>query len=240
MSGYNETSSLGYGNIFRGSQGVSSIKENTIIGLNTSMVIDFAPSAGEMLKLEVDTRAWGYNGGKTEFSPGDEPVYLGFKTNDVVITQHTIGIPEPCGWVKAGYDNDDSYNGGTEAFTMVETFLVANDLILNLKYPIPATKEGEVKIEWLGQPALVVGFKAFKTRVFFEDPIIGTCRITYPSEFCAFRIVNTPLELSVGIEDEIVTSYTIPIYMKAYHTSKDDQAEWAAKFSIQEDINWGS
>jgi len=57
--------------------------------ITTSIVINFKAEAGSILKAELDDRATsdgGFNGGDTNFAPGDNPTFLLYKTNDVTVT----------------------------------------------------------------------------------------------------------------------------------------------------------
>lgn len=57
--------------------------------VTTSIVINFEAKTGHILRAEVDDRptsAGGFNNGETTFSPGDNPVFLLYKSSNVTVT----------------------------------------------------------------------------------------------------------------------------------------------------------
>jgi len=57
--------------------------------ITTTLIINFSEDDKAILIAEVDDRATGeggYNNGRTQFSPGDNPVFLLFKSTNVAIT----------------------------------------------------------------------------------------------------------------------------------------------------------
>lgn len=53
--------------------------------VTTSIVVEFKQVGNSLLTAEIDSRPSGMNNGRTSFSPGDSPVFLLFKSDDVTV-----------------------------------------------------------------------------------------------------------------------------------------------------------
>ena len=61
--------------------------------VTTSIVINFEAKTGHILKAEIDDRVasdGGYNNGSTSFTPGDNPVFLLYKSSNVTVTAKIV------------------------------------------------------------------------------------------------------------------------------------------------------
>lgn len=61
--------------------------------ITTSIVISFSTTTDSILKAEIDDRTatdGGYNNGETSFAPGDEPVFLLYKSTNVTVVQRIV------------------------------------------------------------------------------------------------------------------------------------------------------
>jgi hypothetical protein len=60
--------------------------------VTASIVVQFSGSDGGILTAEIDDRPTGYNKGKTSFAPGDAPVFLLYKSDDVIIDDMIVSL----------------------------------------------------------------------------------------------------------------------------------------------------
>jgi len=113
--------------------------EVIVATLNVSFDSEATTSSGT-LKLEIDDRADGLNGGNTSFKPGDDAYYFMFKDDNVTVVQHvvTAGGTAPSG-------------SGTKVIDENVTF--TNSDSSSLGYP----PDGGVTLSWLGRSFEISG-----------------------------------------------------------------------------------
>ena len=143
-----------------------------------------------MLTAEVDARPDGFNGGKTSFTQGDSPVFLVFKTSDVTIDsiKPSAGAIQPLG---AG------------------NFLVEQDLqfVDNSGVVLSKPISGSFLTQkWLGVDLGTLSLVG-QTSVVTSNPpgdTPGVNRVTFNSQFQAYRIANINVPLNGETEFPVV------------------------------------
>ena len=109
--------------------------EVVVATLNVSFDADTESTTGN-LKLEIDDREDGLNGGDTSFSPGDDAYYFLFKDSNIDVVSHVT---------TAGGTAPASPSSGTKDIDENITF--SNSDTGSLGYP----PDGSVTMKWLGR-----------------------------------------------------------------------------------------
>lgn len=110
--------------------------EVVVATLNVSFSEDATGTSG-VLKLEIDDREDGGNGGDTSFSPGDEPVFFMFKGDNVNLITTTP---------RTTSGGVTSFPPGNVLKDIDENITFSNSSTASLGYP----PEGSVTKVWLG------------------------------------------------------------------------------------------
>jgi len=157
-----------------------SIEEQVTLAriVNRIRILDEVDTASGLLAAEVDSREDGYNQGRTQFVPGDQPALLIFKSDDVEIEDVTPS---------AG--NIAPLAGGT--MEVEETLQFANSDTATLRYPTTALTSSKWLGRDLGTPELV---DAMTVKV----PAAGVAMllVTYDAAFEARRLSGVPAQLA--------------------------------------------
>lgn len=112
--------------------------EVVVATLNVSF--DSSSTTNGTLKLELDDRVDGLNGGETSFGPGEDAFYFIFKDSDVTVVEH----------IATAGGISDSGNGTK---TINENVTFTNSDTGSLGYP-PANT---VSLSWMGRSYEVIG-----------------------------------------------------------------------------------
>ena len=152
-------------------------------GAVASLVVQFGSeeAAQYMLQAEVDGRDasdGGLNKGKTNFIPGDEVYFLVYKSTELgtPVLSHTL--PSPGTVTSAG-------SGSIEVDEFV-TFANATEASL----PHPANN-GAVSIS-LMPGSTAPGLKQLGDKLVTSEPALAVVRVTYTSNYLAYRISGVP------------------------------------------------
>src|SRR5258706_2149043 len=163
-------------------------------GISDDIVVNFCDSGDAILTAEIDSRADGYNGGKTSFNIGDEPVILVRKTNNVTITSIITSLGT-CSQFATGSTNEEEF----------------------LTYP--QTKEADVSKPvdsnfvslWYGNDlgaVKVVGQKKVSLTSTSPNTQAGVLGVTYASNFIAYKLTGIPSTVNVKTVFEVLILFT--------------------------------
>lgn len=152
-----------------------------IYDISATLVVDFENTAGDgsVLLAEIDNRSDGYNDGDTSFIATDEPAYLLYKTDDVIIDSYVSTLVSPNGTI---------ITLATETREVEKILVFANTNKATLTYPI---KSG-FDFKWLGKNPGVNLSPDGQITITTPSDIIAVARVTYNTEFTAYRMTNTP------------------------------------------------
>lgn len=161
--------------------------------ITTSLVVDFAPSAGDagsLLIAEVDAflaSEGGLNGGDTSFSPGDSPGYLLYFTADVTILTHLASL----GLITSL---------GTRVVNVTEfiTFQDTNESSLS------KPSIGAPAIIWVGNNLGATTMNANRTKVIAATKGVAVAQAVYTATAHQFRLNNIPTVVSGLTEYEVL------------------------------------
>lgn len=164
--------------------------EVVVATLNVNFDADTTAASG-VLKLEIDDREDGLNGGDTSFSPGDNVYFFMFKDDSVTLTttvpQRTAG-----GITSAG--------SGTKSVDEYITF--SNSDTASLGYP----PDGAVSMEWVGscyrlnRTTLVLNttlpeVDGSELRMAGGIQVIGILHCTYQSTGSLWKLSGVPRDI---------------------------------------------
>ena len=163
--------------------------EVVVATLNVSFQ-DETDGASGVLKLEIDDREDGLNGGDTSFKPGDTPGFFLFKDDNVTL----VVLP------KASASNPVPQGLGTKDVDENVTF--SNSDTASLGYP----PQGGVTMEWLGQSFSLTGtavssnatlpdVNGSELRIPGGKNVIGILHCTYTTQGSLFTLPNVPLDI---------------------------------------------
>lgn len=162
--------------------------------VTTSIVVEFdSGGADGILSAEIDSREDGYNSGDTSFSPGDQPVILVFKSDNVAIDAMDVSAGELV-----------SLGSGTLETTEILTF--ANVREAGFAKPVASGFTSK----WLGRNGGAI--TRTQTKVKVPADTVAALKATYTSDFTAYRLINVP----VVLDGE--TSYSVVIYISGAYT----------------------
>ena len=152
--------------------------------VTATLVVNFddGRQGDAVLQLEIDSRDEGFNAGKTTFGPGDQPVYLEFKTSNIIVQERVVsaGLIQPLNLVFP--DNE----------ILVEEFLVfPREQTQTLNRPV----DSGFTFKWLGTD---LGALVLLDELTVRAPIngVGVAKVSYKTKIEAFRIVNIPFPLN--------------------------------------------
>jgi hypothetical protein len=167
--------------------------------ITTSIVISFSPEGSSgYLSAEIDGRPEGFNGGKTQFSPGESPVFLVYKSADV-----TIVSIEP----SAGNVAPHSTPTGLTQHQQFMQFPKTTEG--SLDRPI----EGPLTHKWLGAN-LGVPTVVGDTKIVIPTLGVGVLKLNYESRFLAYKLSGLGTTLNGESTYEVlifITGTTVPI-----------------------------
>lgn len=145
--------------------------------ITTTLVVNFQSGTGEkgFLSAQVDGREDGFNLGQTTFTAGDQPVYLIFKTTNVVVTSQ---LPS--------FGNIAFHASGI--LEVEQTLQFAKTREARLSQPaIPGT----IVEKWIGNNLGPLTLQDDELTVLSAvGNGVGVCKVTYQATFEAFRLTN--------------------------------------------------
>lgn len=152
--------------------------------ITATLVVNFddGRQGDAVLQLEIDSREDGFNAGKTTFGPGDQPVYLQFKTSNIIVQEKVVsaGLIQPLNL------------GAPDNEILVEEFLVfPREQTQTLSKPV----DSGFTFKWLGTD---LGTLVLLDELTVRAPTNGVAvaKVTYTTKMEAFRIVNIPFPLN--------------------------------------------
>ena len=162
--------------------------EVVVATLNVSVSDDATDEGGGVLKLEIDDREDGLNGGDTSFAPGDDAYYFLFKDANVTVIHHET---------TAG--GKSSAGSGTKAIDENITF--SNSDTSSLGYP----PSGGVTMKWLGRSFEIRGTQVLSNTSLPEvngselkmqggKKVVGLLNCTYNATGDLFKLSGVPVD----------------------------------------------
>lgn len=166
--------------------------EVVVATLNINFDADAAGGQG-ILKLELDDREDGMNGGDTSFAPGDDAYFFLFK--DDAVTLITTIPKSTAGGVSAA-----SPSTGTKAVD--ENVSFSNSDTSSLGYP----PDGSVTMEWLGRAYELKGTELLpystlpevngsELKIAGGKKVVGILHCTYSSVGSLWKLSSVPVDL---------------------------------------------
>ncbi len=152
--------------------------------ITATLVVNFDDGrAGDaFLQLEIDSREDGFNAGKTRFGPGEQPVYLEFKTTAITVLERVVsaGLIQPLNLV------------APENQLLVEEFITfPRERVQTLSKPI----DSGFTFKWLGNDlGALTPLDELTVQSATEG--VGVAKVSYFAKFEAFRLVNVPFPLN--------------------------------------------
>ncbi len=149
--------------------------------------VSFGDSTGTQgaLKLEIDDREDGLNGGDTSFAPGDDVYYFLFKDANVTVLDHEV---------TAGGRTSQ----GTGTKSLDENITFSNSDTSSLGYP----PDGAVSMEWLGRSYEIRGDQVFSNTSLPEvtgselkmggKKVVGLLNCVYTSTGNLYKLSGVP------------------------------------------------
>lgn len=156
--------------------------------VTTTLVVNFSSGTGEkgVLRAEIDGRDDGFNLGNTRFGAGDQPVYLIFRTTNVVVTSQ---IPS--------FGNVAFHASGEVDVEQVLTF--ANTREAQLSQPaIP----GSIVTKWIGTNLGNLTLQDDEITVLADLTGVAVAKVAYKATFEAYRLTNVIVPDPVHGESE--------------------------------------
>lgn len=163
-----------------------------IATLNVTFDDKSTTAAEGQLKLEIDDREDGPNGGDTSFQPGDDVYYLMFKDSNITVLEHF----STAGGISSG--------GTNYTKSVVEYVNFNNSDSSSLGYP----PNGSVTLEWLGRcteitstgstrsnSALPVRTKS-SLKMAGNKNVAGILKATYTSIGSSYKLTGVPKDFT--------------------------------------------
>lgn len=174
--------------------------EVVVATLNINFEAD-SSSTSAVLKLELDDRADGLNGGDTSFAPGDDAYFFLFKDDSVTLVTSTP-------MVTAG--GVSSSGSGTKEVDENLTF--SNSDTSSLGYP----PDGSVSMQWMGRSYELSGttlkpnsdlpeVSGSELKMAKGKKVIGVLNCTYDSTGSLWKLSNVPTDLPESLAIAIGT-----------------------------------
>lgn len=151
--------------------------------ITTSIVINFNAQADSILKAEIDDRTTaegGYNGGETNFVPGDEPVFLLYKSSNVTVSTKIVS-------------EGSLQTLGNPTVRKTEQLQYANEKAAELSYPYV----GGLSIE-RASPGMPTGILAGNSYV-LPSQAVGIIEVSYLTRAEAIRVRGASGDLPVVV-----------------------------------------
>lgn len=202
--------------------------------ISTTIVVDFTSddeNSGSVLKVEIDAREDGFNEGDTSFSALDEPVYLLYKTKNVLVDYHENTLVEPNGVIVLELGIEDPVDPplgepqvgepgyveppevpvmGYRDLEQLVVFACSDRATTN--YPV----DSGFTYEWLGVDPGVAITVENQTQLTVPKEIIAVARISYSASFLAYRMTNTPESINER------TDYTVLTFITGHDMSQEE------------------
>lgn len=164
--------------------------EVVVATLNVNFSADTTATEG-VLKLEIDDREDGLNGGDTSFSPGDTVGFLMFKDSNVTVE---YGPASTSGGVTGS---------GSASKTIDEYITFSNSDSGSLGYP----PSGAVSLQWQGRCFKIVGTEVTQTtalpdrtrstlRMADGSSVAGVLRAQYTTTGSLYRLRSVPEDIT--------------------------------------------
>lgn len=162
-----------------------------VASLNVSFSSDSSADSGANLKLEIDDREDGLNGGNTSFGPGDTAYFFLFKDDAVTLVTTTP---------RTSAGGITSEGSGTKKVDDYETF--SNSSSSSLNYP----PNGAVSMQWIGVCYSLVGTtltintdlpvcNGSSLKMANNKNVIGVLRCQYNTTGSLWRLSNVPTDI---------------------------------------------
>jgi hypothetical protein len=146
-----------------------------------------------VLKLEIDDRENGLNGGDTSFSPGDDVYYFLFKDSNVDVLDHQV---------TAGGKTSQ----GSDTKSLDENITFSNSDTASLSYP----PDGAVTLQWLGRSFEILGEDVYLNTTLPEithselkmpggKKIVGILNCVYDSTGSLYKLSNVPKDFEEAL-----------------------------------------
>lgn len=144
--------------------------------ITTTLVVNFQSGSGEkgFLSASIDSRSDGFNGGKSSFTAGDEPVYLIARTTNVVVSSQ---IPS--------YGDIAFHASGILDLEQQLTFAQTREARLN-QPAIP----GSIVPKWIGNNLGNLTLQDDELTVLADIGGVGVAKVSYQATFEAYRLTN--------------------------------------------------
>lgn len=145
--------------------------------ITATLVVDFTDPAAAgadgsgLLKLEIDSREGGLNGGNTNFRPGDPVHYLLTKSSNVTVTDHRT--------TAGGH-----FQVQTGTFQHTETVTFIDSAEAGLAYPLASG----LSVSWQGNTGGVVTGTVGSEKILLAAPALAIADVTYNVQYTAFRL----------------------------------------------------
>jgi len=157
--------------------------------ITTSLVVQFGSEGDAQyhLSAEIDSREDGFNGGETSFIPGDSPIFLVYKSDELSLT------------LESSTGGTQSYASGT--IEQEEWLIFANEKTRSLNKP-PA---GNVTLKYY---AGVNGASVVGDQITLPTKGLAVYRATYDAKFLAYKMTNIPTTLNGATSFPVVIVIT--------------------------------
>lgn len=160
--------------------------------VTATIVVNFQGASG-LLTAEIDGREDGYNGGRTTFGPGDEPVILVRKGADVTITEVVTSLGS-CSYFATGSTEEEEFLTYVRAKS-AEVNKPVSSILTNSWY---GNNLGSIKL--VGNKEIVIDT---------PNPVtgVGILGIKYTSQFLAYRLTGIPSAVNGKKEFQVVVLF---------------------------------
>ena len=153
--------------------------------ITATLVVDFTdPGAAGLdgsglLRLEIDSREDGLNGGNTSFRPGDPVHYLLIKSSNVTITDHDT--------TAGGH-----FQVGSGSFSHTETIVFFNTAEASLSYPLASG----LSVDWQGNSGGAVTGYIGSDKITIPAAATAVAEVTYNAQYTAFRLSGVATDIT--------------------------------------------
>jgi hypothetical protein len=153
---------------------------------NRFRILDVTAGQSGLLAAEIDSREDGYNAGRTQFAPGDQPALLIFRSTGVTLDS-----------VRPSAGNIAPLASGT--MTVEETLAFADSAEATLRYPTNTLTSWK----WLGND---LGTPEIVDELTLRVPAAGVAelRVVYETTFDARRLSGVPAVLNGETEYDVL------------------------------------
>ncbi len=169
--------------------------EIVVATLNVNFSEDTESSKSGVLKLEIDGRENGLNGGDTSFQPGDTVGFWLFKDSNV-----TLETPVPIS------TSGGVTGAGTGSLAVDEFITFSNSDTASLGYP----PTGSVTLQWIGRAYKIDGTSVTtqttlpertrsQLRMADGSQMMGILRATYTANGSLYRLRSVPEDITEAL-----------------------------------------